>query len=45
MTMKSFGLPYRPTVKGEIDRHKQVSFVWDETHLVDVARLVLDQPL
>ena len=25
-------------VKGEIDLHKQLSFVWDETHSVDAAR-------
>ena len=24
--------------KGEIDLHKQLSFVWDETHSVDAAR-------
>ena len=26
------------TVKGELDLHKQVSFVWDETHPVDTAK-------
>ena len=27
-----------PIVKGEISLHKQLSFVWDETHSVDAAR-------
>ena len=29
-------------VKGQLDLHKQLSFVWDETHSVDTARCALD---
>ena len=25
-------------VKGQLDLHKQLSFVWDETHSLDTAR-------
>ena len=30
-------------MKGQLDLHKQVSFVWDETHTVDTARCALDE--
>ena len=35
---QGYRLPYKPIVNGEIDLHKQLSFVLDETHSVDAAR-------